>query len=226
MNLFGKAKKVPTAQESIMKLKDTLEVLEKREKYLETKIEKELTEAKKNATKNKRGALMALKRKKAYEGQIEKIAGARLTIEQQLMAIEDANVNVEAISAMRSGASALRNIHGNLNINKVDDVMDEIRDQMDLAKEITDAISQPVGFGQEFDDDELSKELDDLEQEALDSYTLDIKGPINGKVINKADDVTDSFEFPVAPNNAPPPVADGLSAEERELKELEASMAV
>jgi len=47
MNLFGKAKKVPTAQESIMKLKDTLEVLEKREKYLETKIEKELTEAKK-----------------------------------------------------------------------------------------------------------------------------------------------------------------------------------
>jgi len=30
-----------------MKLKDTLEVLEKREKYLETKIEKELTEAKK-----------------------------------------------------------------------------------------------------------------------------------------------------------------------------------
>jgi len=226
MNLFGKAKKVPTAQESIMKLKDTLEVLEKREKYLETKIEKELTEAKKNATKNKRGALMALKRKKAYEGQIEKIAGARLTIEQQLMAIEDANVNVEAISAMRSGASALRNIHGNLNINKVDDVMDEIRDQMDLAKEITDAISQPVGFGQEFDDDELSKELDDLEQEALDSQILDVRGPINGKVDNKADDVTNSVAFPVAPNNVPPPAADGLSAEERELKELEASMAV
>jgi len=225
MNLFGKAKKVPTAQESIMKLKDTLEVLEKREKYLETKIEKELTEAKKNATKNKRGALMALKRKKAYEGQIEKIAGARLTIEQQLMAIEDANVNVEAISAMRSGASALRNIHGNMNINKVDDVMDEIRDQMDLAKEITDAISQPVGFGQEFDDDELAKELDDLEQEGLDSQILDVR-PINGKVANKGVDDTDSVAFPVAPNNVPPPVADGLSAEERELKELEASMAV
>jgi len=53
MNLFGKAKKVPTAQESIMKLKDTLEVLEKREKYLETKIEKELTEAKKMQLKIK-----------------------------------------------------------------------------------------------------------------------------------------------------------------------------
>jgi len=30
-------------------------------------------------------------------------------------------------------------------INKVDDTMDEIRDQMDLANEISDAISQPLG---------------------------------------------------------------------------------
>jgi len=165
---------------------------------------------------------MALKRKKAYEGQIEKIAGARLTIEQQLMAIEDANINVEAIGAMRSGANALRNIHGTLNIDKVDDVMDEIRDQMDLAKDITDAISQPVGFGQDFDDDELSKELDDLEQESLDSQILDVRGPIAGPVDHN---VTDPLKFPVAPNNVPP-VVDGLSAEERELKELEASMAV
>jgi charged multivesicular body protein 4 len=51
--------------------------------------------------------------------------------------------------------------------------MDDIRDQMDLANEISDAISQPVGFGVEFDEDELNQELEDLEQEELDAQLLD-----------------------------------------------------
>lgn len=37
-------------------------------------------------------------------------------------------------------------------INTVDNTMDDIREQMDLANEISDAISQPVGFGQEMDE--------------------------------------------------------------------------
>jgi charged multivesicular body protein 4 len=55
---------------------------------------------------------MALKRKKAYEGQIDKIMGARMTIETQVMTIENANVNLEAMNAMKSGADAMKKIHG------------------------------------------------------------------------------------------------------------------
>ena len=51
--------------------------------------------------------------------------------------------------------------------------MDDIRDQMDLANEISDAISQPVNFGVEFDEDELNEELELLEQEELDAKLLD-----------------------------------------------------
>jgi len=47
MNLFGKAKKAPTAKDSIMKLRETIEMLEKRETYLQKKIDHELEEAKK-----------------------------------------------------------------------------------------------------------------------------------------------------------------------------------
>ncbi|KAJ1526492.1 Transmembrane 9 super member 1, partial [Nowakowskiella sp. JEL0078] len=50
--------------------------------------------------------------------------------------------------------------------------MDEIRDQMDLANEISDAISQPVGFGLDMDEDELNEELELLEQEQLDEELL------------------------------------------------------
>lgn len=36
-------------------------------------------------------------------------------------------------------------------VNKVDETMDEIRDQMDIANEISDAISQPLG-GETYDE--------------------------------------------------------------------------
>jgi hypothetical protein len=37
-------------------------------------------------------------------------------------------------------------------IDDVENTMDDIREQMDIANEITEAIAQPVGFGIEFDD--------------------------------------------------------------------------
>ena len=79
-------------------------------------------------------------------------------------------------------------------------MMDDIAEQQDVAKEISEAISSPVAFGQvriiikdktpsiqillqEFDEDELEAELDALgeeleleEQEELDKQLLDV-GP-------------------------------------------------
>jgi charged multivesicular body protein 4A/B len=150
---------------------------------------------------------MALKRKKVYEEQVSRIMGSRMTLETQVMAIENANVNLETMNAMRAGAEAMKHIHGNLwvlmhlvfrcspkyrwlvfrDINRVDSTMDDIREQMDLANEISDAISQPVGFGVEFDEDELNEELELLEQEDLDSKLLDTSGAQT--IINNAPSV-------------------------------------
>lgn len=58
MNLFGKAKaSTSTPKDAIIKLRESLEMLEKREKYLDQKVQAELKVAKANATKNKRGLL-------------------------------------------------------------------------------------------------------------------------------------------------------------------------
>jgi Snf7 len=66
---------------------------------------------------------------------------------------------------------------------QVHDMMDDIAEQQDLAREISEAISNPVAFGQEFDDDELEAELNELEaegelaeQEELDRQLLNV-GP-------------------------------------------------
>lgn len=37
-------------------------------------------------------------------------------------------------------------------IDKVDATMDDIRDQMDVANEISEAISRPVGMGEDLDE--------------------------------------------------------------------------
>ena len=126
MFLFGSRK--PTPKDAIVKLRENLLLLEKREAYLQSKVDAELLTAKNNATKNKKGtiylktrcdlvnqaALMALKRKKQYEEEIEKISGSRLALETQVMAIESANVNLETLNAMKAGAEAMKGIHGNM----------------------------------------------------------------------------------------------------------------
>lgn len=51
----GKGGKAPTPQEAIQRLRETEEMLAKKQDFLEKKIEQELVTAKKNGTKNKRG---------------------------------------------------------------------------------------------------------------------------------------------------------------------------
>lgn len=51
--------------------------------------------------------------------------------------------------------------------------MDEVREQQQLADEISQVISNPTMFGQDVDDDDLMKELEDLEQEEIDRKLLD-----------------------------------------------------
>lgn len=51
----GKGGKAPTPQDAIQRLRETEEMLAKKQEFLEKKIEQELITAKKNGTKNKRG---------------------------------------------------------------------------------------------------------------------------------------------------------------------------
>ncbi|XP_037346000.1 charged multivesicular body protein 4b [Pungitius pungitius] len=172
----GKGGKAPTPQEAVQKLRETEEMLAKKQDFLEKKIDIELMTAKKNGTKNKRAALQALKRKKRYEKQLAQIDGTLSTIEFQREALENANTNTEVLKNMGYAAKAMKAAHENMDIDKVDDLMADITEQQEVAQEISDVISRPVGFGDEFDEDELMAELEDLEQEELDKNLLEIQG--------------------------------------------------
>ncbi|KAG7229546.1 hypothetical protein INR49_004482 [Caranx melampygus] len=172
----GKGGKAPTPQEAIQRLRETEEMLAKKQEFLEKKIDMELMTAKKNGTKNKRAALQALKRKKRYEKQLAQIDGTLSTIEFQRDALENANTNTEVLKNMGFAAKAMKAAHEHMDIDKVDDLMADINEQQELAQEISDVISRPVGFGEDYDEDELMAELEELEQEELDKNLLEIEG--------------------------------------------------
>ncbi|KAK9703162.1 Snf7 [Popillia japonica] len=176
-NIFGgkKSDKGPTTgTEAIQKLRETEDMLIKKQDFLEKKIEQELVVAKQNASKNKRAAIQALKRKKRYEKQLQQIDGTLSTIEMQREALEGANTNTAVLTTMRQAADALKLANNHLDADKVHDMMDDIAEQQDVAKEISEAISNPVAFGQDVDEDELEKELEELEQEELEKHLIEV----------------------------------------------------
>ncbi|XP_032875467.1 charged multivesicular body protein 4b-like [Amblyraja radiata] len=157
----------PSPQEALQRLRDTEQMLSKKQEYLENRIGIELDIARKNGTRNKRAALQALKRKKRLEKQLAQIDGTLSTIEFQREALENANTNTEVLKSMGYAAKAMKTAHEHMDLDKIDEMMQNITEQQEIAQEISDAISRPVAFASEFDEDELLAELEELEQEEL-----------------------------------------------------------
>lgn len=74
-------------------------------------------------TSDATAARNALKRKKQHEQSLEQTNGQITMLEQQIYSIESANINHETIIAMKNASDALKQIHGNLTMDKVDQTM-------------------------------------------------------------------------------------------------------
>jgi len=175
MGFFGKSKSEKEAATkadtttSVMKLRQAVEDQEKREGHLQRKIDLTTQDAKaKMARGDKKGAMFAMKKKKLYEKEMDKIMNVKMTLETQQMNLESATHNAETFKAMHNGTSAMGKIRKLVGIEKVDDMMDDMRDEMDATDEISNALAQPLDPMMD-DDADLLAELDQLEREDIDS---------------------------------------------------------
>ena len=116
--VFGKKESAPSTPD-INKLRDTEDMLLKKQKFLEQKVEIEVSVARKNAKTKKRAALAALKRKKRFETQLRQIDGTLSTIEMQREALESAANNTEVLKVMGAAAGAMKKAHNNLDVDNV-----------------------------------------------------------------------------------------------------------
>jgi charged multivesicular body protein 4 len=127
-------------------------------------------------------AKAALRRKKLHERTLEQTSAQIAQVEQQIYSIEAANINQETLNAMKNAGQAMKQIHGNLTIDKVDQTMDELREQHALGEEIASAITN-APIGEPLDEADLEEELEGLEQEAMDERMLKTgPTPVGGEV--------------------------------------------
>uniref|UniRef100_A0A663E383 Charged multivesicular body protein 4C n=2 Tax=Aquila chrysaetos chrysaetos TaxID=223781 RepID=A0A663E383_AQUCH len=90
---------------------------------------------------------------------------------------QEAGVPGDEDRAGAGGSPAARHQEQARDLNKIDDLMQDITEQQDVAQEISDAISNRAAFADEFDEDELMAELEELEQEELNKGMRDVRLP-------------------------------------------------
>ncbi|CCK68273.1 ESCRT-III subunit protein SNF7 KNAG_0A06105 [Huiozyma naganishii CBS 8797] len=152
-------------QRAIIELREHINLLNKKRAHLEKQVGVQTGEARRAVQlKSDARAKVALRKRKLLQAQLDKLDRQVDSLEEQLVAIENANLNLETVRAMKQGAKAMKAIHNGIDIDRVDETMDEIREQVELGDEISDAISRPLNSGAaaEVDEDELDEELQQL----------------------------------------------------------------
>jgi len=208
------AKKKDSTKNAILGLRSTLEMLSKREKHLQNQMDEQDAIARKNVSTNKGVAKAALRRKKAFEHQLEQTSAQMMTVEREIGSIESANINKETLDAMRNASKAIQNIHGGLTVDQVDQTMEDLREQHAVGEEIAEALTQGAQTSG-VDEDELDEELAELQQEALDERMLKTGSvPVHDQI----------QRMPNAPTKNTPTAEE--DDEEAELRKLQAEMAM
>ncbi|KAI1159032.1 vacuolar-sorting protein SNF7 [Nemania serpens] len=211
----GATQKRDNPKNAILGLRTQLEMLQKREKHLTNLMDEQDAIARKNINTNKNAAKAALRRKKTHEHSLDQTISQIGTLEQQINAIESANINRETLAAMQKAGEAMKQIHGKLTVDKVDQTMDELREQTALSGEILLAITSST-TSEPVDEDELDLELENLQQEALDKKMLE-----SGTV-----PVSDVHKLPSVANTDLKSHPQTEDDEEEELRKLQAEMAM
>ncbi|KAK1770982.1 Snf7-domain-containing protein [Phialemonium atrogriseum] len=211
--------KKDTPKNAILALRSQLDMLQKREKHLQTQMDDQDSIARKFVNTNKTAAKTALRRKKQHEHALEQTQGQITSLEQQINAIESANINRETLAAMERAGKAMAVIHGKLTPEKVDETMEKLRDQIALSDEIVEAMNT-VNVGNQVDDVDLDAELEVMQQEQLDEQMLNT-GTV--PVSDQIQRLPAAGDGPIKTGKTPAAVEDD---EEAELQKLQAEMAM
>lgn len=148
--------------EAISKLLVQIEVLEKRTKEYQKKIENTLEEAKIKLKKgDKQGARISMIKKKNYLKFLENTQNTQNVLEQQIFDLKNAESNANVTDVLKQCLEAGKEI--NVNPDEFADVASDLKDAKESLNEINAGISE---FVDEKEENELNEEMEKLELES------------------------------------------------------------
>ncbi|SBT81105.1 vacuolar-sorting protein SNF7, putative [Plasmodium malariae] len=110
-------------------------------------------------------AKILLKRKKLYEQEIENILNNKLTLEDNMINLENMHLHKIAVNALSYAANTHKKFNNEINTQKVEKIIDTIQENKDIQEEINQVLS--FNLLNNVDDDEIDKELNLLKEQSL-----------------------------------------------------------
>ena len=146
-------------------------------------------------------------------------SNTKMTLEQQQITLEAMNLNREALEASKTAAQSMAaQTKAMGGVEAVDETMDAVEDGLNDAEEIAQALGRSVNVpGLDADEDDLLAELEGLEADDL----ADQLGSVE-----IAEQPVSMPSAPLSMPAAPTSAVKQMTDDERELAELEASMAM
>ncbi|KAF1801389.1 Snf7-domain-containing protein [Mucor lusitanicus] len=213
--LFGSGKKIPKPT-----LNDAISNTDVRVDAVEVKVKKldaELTRYRDQLKKMRDGpakktvqqkALRVLKQKKLYEAQRDNLQQQSFNMEQAQMTTENLRNVMATVDAMQTANKEMKKQYKNVNLDKIDQLQDEMEDLMEQANEVQETLGRSYNLPDDIDEDDLEAELDALgdelefEDEEVPSYLqedeLDLPKTAETDPKLQHDVKLDEFGLPVA----------------------------
>ncbi|KAI9251770.1 Snf7-domain-containing protein [Phascolomyces articulosus] len=200
--LFGSNKRAPKPT-----LNDAISSTDVRADAVEVKIRKldaELTRYRDQMKKMREGPA------KGYESQRDNLQQQSFNMEQAQMTTENLRNVMATVDAMQTANKEMKKQYKNVNLDKIDQLQDEMEDLIDQANEVQESLGRSYNLPDDVDEEDLEAELDALgdelnfEEEEIPSYlqedvTEDLPKASEADPTQQKNDVQlDEFGLPIA----------------------------
>jgi charged multivesicular body protein 7 len=158
---------ITTEDESIANLKQLISTFAQQIEALEAQISKQQSRAATYVSqKNKTSALNALRSKKRAEKMLEQRNATLHQLEDVYSSIEQAADQITIVETLQSSATTLKALNKRVgDVDKVDDIMEDLREQMGKTEEVGNVLQEPLK-DDAIGDAEVDEELEAMEREA------------------------------------------------------------
>lgn len=161
---LGSSEKISEDEIGVIKLLANLRNVQKQIDGLELKVSKDIPETlrhlkESNASEDRlRNVLI---RKSASKKSLTKAYNVYSQLTQILDKIDEAKSNIELFETLKGAHSAFSLLNKQISLAEIDELNADLDDEIALTNEVSDALLVSAGI----DEDEISKELEDLEKE-------------------------------------------------------------
>ena len=128
-----------------------------------------------------RGATLALKKMKMCEGEITKLDGQQMMLEQQKMTIQSTLADKDVIESLKQGNKVTQKMQEGIDADDLADLQDDMAETEANRQEIADMFTAVAEEGK----DELLDELNQIEAEALEDEIGDLDPLANDQMIDR-----------------------------------------